>query len=815
MDYLENLNPSQRQAVTHIEGPMLVLAGPGSGKTRVVTSRIAHLLEQGIPDQHILALTFTNKAASEMSRRVAQLCPGRWVAMSTFHRFCSRLLRRHAGLVGLSESFRIYDTQDSRKAIAAVIEDADIELYRVTPAQIARTISNAKNELALPETFELMASPSSPMEQLAAEIYPLYQKRLLQSNAVDFDDLLMHVAILLRENQAFRQSLDAYHQFILVDEYQDTNLAQYTIARALSIDYPNLAVTGDPDQSIYGWRGADITNILEFEKDYPNVRVVRLEQNYRSTANILSVADQLISNNTKRKEKSLYTDNADGQPVRLMRYSNGQEEADDIARQISDLVQQGSRQPRDVAVLCRTNALTRALEHALHAHQVPYQIVNGLEFYQRKEIKDVMAYLHLLNNPCDDVAFSRIINIPARGLGKKSLGLLRDHALRHAVPLMTACREAQDISGLQTRARKSFAQFVTTMDGLADVADKPIEAMVGRVLMDSGYRDALTHSNSEDDDRRLANIEELVTAARLFDESPEGDNSLDAFLERASLVNETDAWDEDDNRVTLMTLHAAKGLEFPVVYIVAVESGVLPHERAREDPMQREEERRLFFVGITRAKEHLQISLTQYRAYRGRSGTRVPSEFLVELPRAHMDCYGLGPTTGYGSVTAQPQAYPSRPSAAEGFDDSIDIPPTDAMTDEMADEWSQAEWDQAQHEEPVFDVSDPEATAHATASDPIPSDAGTPSAPVVSAADLLRDDQDDVESSHPDRGAYDDFELGMLVSHPEYGPGRIIALSGRAEKRQATIQFLRPPSRREFILHYSDLQPMGKRNSRR
>ena len=343
MDYLSELTESQQAAVTHVDGPMLVLAGPGSGKTRVVTARVAHLLNEGISPHNILALTFTNKAADEMRSRLGQLSPGNPVWMSTFHRFCSQLLRRHARMVGLSENFRIYDTQDSQQALKSVIEESDIPIRRYTPAQIARTISNAKNELATPEQFQ--SSARHPLEVVAAEVYPGYQQRLIQSNAVDFDDLLMHVAVMLRENPELRAELDELYRYILVDEYQDTNLAQYTIVRALSIDHPNLAVTGDPDQSIYAWRGADINNILEFERDYPRVRLVRLEQNYRSTKRILLVADQLISNNIYRKEKSLFTENETGEPARLVLYANGQEEAEDIARQIADCVREGVSAP--------------------------------------------------------------------------------------------------------------------------------------------------------------------------------------------------------------------------------------------------------------------------------------------------------------------------------------------------------------------------------------------------------------------------------------------------------------------------------------
>ncbi len=450
MEHLAQLTDAQRQAVTHVSGPLLVLAGPGSGKTRVVTCRVAHLLREGIAAHNILALTFTNKAANEMRARLSELAAGQAVWMSTFHRFCSQLLRRYAPLVGLAENFRIYDSEDSLKTLKAVVEELNLATKNYTPRQIAAVISHAKSELVAHEVFAQAAR--RPIEQVTAEVYPAYQQRLLESNAVDFDDLLMHVAMLLTQNTELRSELDELYRYILVDEYQDTNLAQYTIVRALSIDHPNLAVTGDPDQSIYAWRGADINNILEFERDYPRVAVVRLEQNYRSTKRILRIADQLIANNVFRKEKSLFTDNPEGQPVRLVRYEDGNEEAEDIARQISDAIRNDELRPRDVAILFRTNALTRNFEHALREYLVPYQVVNGVEFYQRKEIKDVLGYLHLINNPRDEIAFLRVINTPQRGIGKKSLQYLGDYARRHRLTLLDAAREAGSIDGLSARA---------------------------------------------------------------------------------------------------------------------------------------------------------------------------------------------------------------------------------------------------------------------------------------------------------------------------------------------------------------------------
>ncbi len=423
---LESLTDAQREAIEHTEGPLLVLAGPGSGKTRVVTHRIAHLHEQGVAARAILALTFTNKAADEMKRRVEQLAPGPTFWIGTFHRFCSRMLRQYADLVGLSPNFTIYDSADSRRALKHTLEGLRLDLTMTTPDQIANQISWAKNRLISADDYRAPAGHA--IGKIMQEVYPAYQQQLLKANAVDFDDLLMHLACLLQQSPDLRASLDQTYRFVMVDEYQDTNLAQYVIARALSIDHPNLAVTGDPDQSIYGWRGADLNNILDFEKDYPQVHVVRLEQNYRSTPSILRVADALITHNVRRKKKRLFTENPDGPPVRVVVYESTKEEADDIVSQIAGELHRGQQTAQDFAVFYRTNALSRAFEHAFHDYGIPYQIVNGVEFYQRKEIKDALAYLRLINNPRDDVALQRIINVPPRRIGKTTLQRLENDA---------------------------------------------------------------------------------------------------------------------------------------------------------------------------------------------------------------------------------------------------------------------------------------------------------------------------------------------------------------------------------------------------
>lgn len=748
---LRELTDAQRQAVTHIDGPLLILAGPGSGKTRVVTHRIAHMIAQGIPPWQITALTFTNKAADEMRNRVERLAPGQPVWMGTFHRFCARLLRRYAPLVGLSENYSIYDTNDSKQALRRAIESARVSTTHTSPEQIAAMISRFKNRLVLPEMLEGQSLRAA--DHVAARVYPVYQQQLLTANAVDFDDLLLHVARMLRDNSELRAELDERHRYILVDEYQDTNLAQYAIVRALSVDYPNLSVTGDPDQSIYGWRGADISNILDFEKDYPSVLTVRLEENYRSTPEILHVADTLIRYNTRRKAKDLFTHNSPGEPVVLRSYNDGYEEADDIADQIARGVEEGRLRPRDVAVFCRMNALTRSLEHAFRARGVPYQIVNGVEFYQRKEIKDLLAYLHLINNSSHAVALERIINTPTRGIGAKTIERLRAHADAYRIPLLEAAREARSIDGLAPRSAAKVAAFVAMYDRLCVKATAPLEDLLRYLLEETGYQEYLERTNvDESDNQPLANVDELISAAVEFDQQFPEDGSLEAFLEQVALVSDTDAWEESNDRVTLMTMHAAKGLEFPHVYIIAVENDLLPHARSKEDPAQLEEERRLLFVGITRAERFLQLSYARRRTMRGQLRPAAPSHFLVELPRATM------------RMAETP--------------DPADFYAGGGHSGDAGDEWEYPEsWDLPDEEgDDLCQLPDEERTAERK-----PRETAT-AAGMTTAADLLSRQQ-----RSPLAAGF--FRNGMAVSHPEYGEGRIIDLTGKGPKRTAKVVF--------------------------
>lgn len=782
-DLFASLTPAQCEAVQHIDGPMLTLAGPGSGKTRVVTHRVANLIRHGIQPRNILALTFTNKAADEMKSRLANLAPGQPVWMGTFHRFCARLLRIHAPLVGLAENFTIYDSDDSRKLLKYVLEEEKLESTHATPDSIAHAISAAKSNLITPDKYRETSLYGSALGGLVERAYPAYQRALLRANAVDFDDLLQHIAVLLKENPEVRKQQDARYRYILVDEYQDTNLAQYAIVRALSIDHPNLAVTGDPDQSIYGWRGANVRNILEFERDFPNVKVVRLEQNYRSTKSILRVADVLISHNTRRKKKRLWTENAEGSRVRLIAYPTYFDEAEQIAGQIAHFVRQGKYRPRDCAIFYRTNALSRQFEHALREHVIPYQIVNGLEFYQRMEVKDVMAYLHLLNNPRNNVALRRIINTPTRGIGKSTINKLQEHSSRKNISLLDAARQAGVIEGLPKKSAVAVAKFVALFDKLCTSLTAEIEQIVGMVLSESGYREVLANSESEEDQDRLANLEELLTVARQFDmQHPQG-GALEAFLEETALVSDTDAMNTDNDRVSLMTMHAAKGLEFPVVFIIACEQGILPHERSRRSEEQLEEERRLLFVGLTRARQELQLSWAQSRMFRGVNAPTVPSHFLAELPRDEMDLH-------------EPKSSPRRAM----FDPDSQLPAHDDFADEPVELAPPKEKTKSQSKD-LFDDDYSQLDERETKPKPTLDKRFS----LMSGVEMASR-----QAESGPRFAPNLFKHGMHVLHPEHGLGEIVALGGEGPKRTATVRFQGEDRDRRFFLMHAKLEPVDE-----
>lgn len=657
MDLLADLTAPQRQAVTHKDGALLVLAGAGSGKTRVITRRVAYLMKEGVAGKNILALTFTNKAAGEMRQRIEAASPDSKVWVGTFHGLCARLLRQYSTLVGIDRNFTIYDQADRLRAVKQVMNQLDLANISVSPEKVEGAISRAKNELLTPEAYARRGGDH--VAAVTSKVYGPYQNRLRESSAVDFDDLLVHLVTILKAHPDVRADLDRRFRYVLVDEYQDTNRAQYAIVRAFSVDHPNLCVTGDPDQSIYGWRGADMSNILEFEKDFPGCKVVKLEQNYRSTKNILQAADHLIRHNHRRKAKSLLTDNPRGMLVELTIYPTETEEAQGVAGTIVSKVREGEYGFGDVAVFCRVTALTRKIELAFRAARIPYQVVGGMSFYERQEVKDVLAYLSLMANPKDDLAFLRVVNLPPRGVGETSLEKLSDRAKALELPMLAMARQAAAVPGLKDRAIAALRDFAMLMDELIELREHTAEEVLRRLQTLSGYRDFLK-LDAKGGDERLANVDELISAAREFDREHPGTTVVD-FMEEVTLSSAVDRWKDEGGSVTLMTLHAAKGLEFPLVFIVGLEQGLLPHSRANESDDEMEEERRLLFVGITRAERELFLSHCRVREFRGQRQVTIPSRFLSELPEEVLNLRDLSDSSGFSTFPA-PRKFEPRPT---------------------------------------------------------------------------------------------------------------------------------------------------------
>jgi DNA helicase-2/ATP-dependent DNA helicase PcrA len=629
LDLLNDLTWAQQEAVTHFQGPLLILAGAGSGKTRVITRRVAWLLQQGVRPANILAITFTNKAAGEMKQRVNDLVPGNRVWISTFHSLGARLLRQYGERIGLDRNFTIYDTDDRNRVVKQALDAAGLDNVKFTPERIGGAISKAKNQLLTPDRYA--ATGSDFFTNTVAKVYAIYQKKLRDANGMDFDDLLYIPALALRMDEELRRDLDARFKFVLIDEYQDTNSAQYEIARRLSVDHRNLCVVGDPDQSIYKWRGSDIKNILDFERDFPDARVITLDKNYRSTPAILRAASAVIDHNRQRKKKTLRTDNPDGERVRVLTFDTGHDEATLIAQRIKEAAEAGRYKLRDCAVFVRMNALTRNLESAFIKHAVPFQIVKGLAFFERKENKDVLAYLRLLVNPADNISFLRAVNEPPRGIGKVSLDHLQAYAEQNQISLLEASGQVARITAIRGKARDGLGQFNRLIHELRGMIESPPEDLIRAVLDRSGYREMLKSSADEDDVDRLANVEELITSAREF-AGEDGARTIRDFLEQITLASDVDSWDDRQDSVSIMTLHAAKGLEFPVVYIVAMEQGIIPGERSLSNSEDVEEERRVAFVGITRAMKELYLCHARLRDFRGQTLYAIPSMFLEELP---------------------------------------------------------------------------------------------------------------------------------------------------------------------------------------
>ena len=633
------LNPQQQEAVECTEGPLLIIAGAGSGKTRVLTQRIAYLItEKQVNPWNILAITFTNKAAGEMRDRVDQLADvnGGSVWVSTFHSTCVRILRRYIDRLGYDTNFTIYDTDDQKHVIKDIIKQMDLDTRMFKDRALLSAISSAKNELISPEEYQLDAA-GDWNKQTISKVYNAYQRVLKQNNALDFDDLLMKTVELFQSQPDVLDSYQERFRYLMVDEYQDTNTAQFALVNLLAKKYRNLCVVGDDDQSIYRFRGANIRNILDFEKNFPDAKVIKLEQNYRSTQNILNAANAVIANNRGRKKKTLWSDRDEGEQVHLRQFMNAFEEAEYVAGDIRAKVREGAEYS-DFAVLYRTNAQSRMFEEKFLMANIPYRLVGGLNFYSRKEIKDLLAYLKTIDNARDDLAVRRIINVPKRGIGVASVNKAADYAEEQGISLYEAMRRADEVPGLARAAAKlkGFTQYIDSLRAMAGILS--VEELLKKVIDQTGYVRELEAEDTEESRARIENIDELITKVVTYEESAEHP-SLNGFLADVALVADIDMEDNDTNKVLLMTLHSAKGLEFPNVYLTGMEDGIFPSYMTitSDDAMELEEERRLCYVGITRAMNDLTMTSCKTRMIRGETQYNKVSRFVHEIPRELVD----------------------------------------------------------------------------------------------------------------------------------------------------------------------------------
>ncbi|MDD5131847.1 MAG: UvrD-helicase domain-containing protein [bacterium] len=633
---LSQLNPMQQAAVKHIDGPLLIIAGAGSGKTRVITYRMAYLLANNVPGWNILAVTFTNKAAEEMRVRVDKLLkeifPGKHTALpllSTFHSFCVRVLRQDIELLGYKRSFVIYDENDSLSLIKQCLREVGLDDKKTKPKEVLYIIDKAKDDLLDAESYQIYANAShNDVRQAVAEIYRRYQKKLKDNNALDFGDLIMLTVHLW---QAYPEVLQRYQErfrYVMVDEYQDTNHAQYILTKMLTHKYQNLCVVGDEDQSIYMFRGADIRNILDFEKDNKNCQVIKLEQNYRSTKYILETAQKVITNNKYRKSKELWTDNKKGDPVNFYEVANEVEEASFIAGSIGKLVRENVLS-REIAIFYRTNAQSRVFEDALRREKLHYVIVGGMRFYERKEVKDILAYLRVMVNPQDSVNLKRIINVPNRGIGKTSLDVIEKFAEKQGITLADALQRLDLIEGLQDRAKKNLGGFLQKLINWREMLPNLAASELAAKIIEESYYIKELETDPQEASERIANVKELVSAIKEFEEQSE-DKSLETYLEQVALISDLDTWKEEKNYITLMTLHLAKGLEFNYVFMAGLEEGLLPHMNSLATEIELEEERRLCYVGMTRAKQQLVITSAAERRVNGTRRWNIPSRFIAE-----------------------------------------------------------------------------------------------------------------------------------------------------------------------------------------
>jgi DNA helicase II / ATP-dependent DNA helicase PcrA len=724
-EILDSLNTPQRQAVTHGEGPLLILAGAGSGKTRVITCRIGHLLSEGVNPWNILAVTFTNKAAAEMRQRVETLTEGRGrgVCVSTFHAFGAQFLRVESAAAGLNPNYTIYDADDQTQIIKECLRELSLDEKKYKPQQLMGVIGRAKDELLDAGSFNIHnLTRIDPFRQMAGSVYALYEKKLTKANALDFGDLIMRTVGALRDNEALRQKYQQRFKHVLVDEYQDTNHAQYLLTKYLVAPPKNLCVVGDDDQSIYSWRGADIRNIMEFERDYPGAAVVKLEQNYRSTQEILTAAHNVIKRNKFRKDKKLWTSHPGGEPVRFVEFADELEEARFVARETAVMSRTGGKL-KDVAVFYRTNAQSRVLEDAFRGQNLAYQIVGGQRFYERMEVKDLLAYLKVLVNPADGVSLKRIINVPARGLGKASIQLCEDFANQSGLTFYDTLSQTARIPLLTPAARGNIQKFLDALRPLqAQVAASTAAQMVQLTLEGTGYWQYWQDQMDTDPEaaQRLDNLQELVNAAKDFEESSEN-KSLGTFLERVSLASDLDNVKDEGGAVTLMTVHLAKGLEFPTVFVTGLEEGLFPIGESAFDEKELEEERRLAYVAITRARERLILTCAASRKIYGRSHWNVPSRFIAEA--------GLRPETQV---------------------------PT----------------------EPAFGSSEPRRFS-----------APKPARPGETGSMIGSFDPDEGAEQSVPAGGPRPLRVGQRIRHPMFGAGKILNKAGAGENVKVTVQF--------------------------
>ena len=735
-----SLNPEQQAAVEHGDGPLLILAGAGSGKTRVLTSRVARLVaETGVPPRRILAVTFTNKAAGVMRDRIAEQLGeeprGLWVG--TFHSICARLLRREGDRLPRGAHFTIYDEDDARRALKQAMEEVDLDPARWAPNALRARISDAKNALVGPDEYGTQAFDL--MSRAVATVYPAYEKVLVRSNAYDFDDLLLHTVRLLEDHEDVGDRYAERFLHVLVDEYQDTNHAQYRIVRRFAQGHGNVCVVGDDDQSIYGWRGADVSNILDFERDFAGAAVVRLEENYRSTPAILEVANEVIANNRSRKEKRLRTSRPAGEPVTLRQFTDERAEASWVVGQIEQ--GEGGYRPDQAVILYRTNAQSRPFEDALRRARLPYRIVGGVRFYERREIKDVFAYLQLVVNPADEAAFVRAVSWPRRGVGSVTLERLRADAMASGQSLLVAAETASDIPGIPPAGANALRDFAAGISALSELsAGANTEEVIRECIRGFGLVQALEPEDDGAD--RIANLTELLAAASVFDsteveDGAEGASELELYLQSAALRADIDDYNDRAPGVTLMTLHNAKGLEFPVVFVVGLEDGLFPLSRAMETTEELEEERRLFYVGVTRAEDRLFLTHAQRRWRYGDEQRSAPSQFLAELPD--------GPVRRHWSAASRPRV--QRKST---------LPDTDTT------EWS---WKR-----------------------PISRQSAAPKDREVSYD--FGDSQEELL-----------IQAGARVVHPEFGEGEIVSVSGRGSGVKAEIDFGDSGVRKVMVAH--------------